>query len=122
MRILFGASALLWVMYLSLAATWQPDWMPDISVVRRLTSYEDPLDGLTRSIYAFAHGDIIAAFKLNPMFPAYIGIVFYGIFASLRIFFRKTDSINPIPILTVVAITLILTIVIRVLTGVQIRG
>ena len=122
MRILFGASALLWVMYLSLAATWQPDWMPDISLVRRLTSYEDPLDGLTRSIYAFAHGDIIAAFKLNPMFPAYIGIVFYGIFASLRIFFRKTDSINPIPILAVVAITLILTIVIRVLTGVQIRG
>ena len=122
MRILFGASALLWVMYLSLAATWQPDWMPDISLVRRLTTYEDPLDGLTRSIYAFAHGDIIAAFKLNPMFPAYIGIVFYGIFVSLRMFFREPSSINPIPILTVVAITLILTIVIRVLAGLPIRG
>jgi hypothetical protein len=122
MRILFGASALLWVMYLSLAATWQPDWMPDISLVRRLTTYEDPLDGLTRSIYAFAHGDIIAAFKLNPMFPAYIGIVFYGIFASLRMSFRKTDSINPMPILTVVAITLILTMVIRLLVGLPIRG
>ena len=122
MRLVFGASALLWVMYLCLAATWQPDWMPDISLVRRLTTYEDPLDGLTRSIYAFAHGDIKAAFKLNPMFPAYIGIVFYGIFVSLRMFFRKTSSINPLPIVTVVAITLILTIVIRVLAGFPIRG
>ena len=102
------------MMYLVLAATWQPEWMPDISLVRRITTYEDPLDGLTRRIYAFAHGDITAAFKLNPMFPAYIGIVFYGIFASSRMFFRKTSSINPIPILTVVTITLILTIVIRV--------
>ena len=122
MRLVFGASALLWVMYLCLAATWQPDWMPDISLVRRLTTYEDPLDGLTRSIYASAHGDISTAFKLNPMFPAYIGIVFYGIFVSLRMFFRESSSINPKPILTVVAITLILTIVIRVLAGLPIRG
>lgn len=109
-------------MYLVLAATWQPDWVPDISLVRRLTSYEDPLDGLTRSIYASAHGDIAGAFRLNPMFPAYIGIVFYGIYASSRICLGKISSINPVPVLTVVAVTLTLTMVIRILAGLPVRG
>lgn len=108
-------------MYLVLAATWQPDWMPDISLVRRLTTYEDPLDGLTRSIYSSAHGNFSAAFKLNPMFPAYIGIVLYGIYASSRMFLGKIKSIDPLPVLTVVAITLTLTIVIRLLAGLPIR-
>ena len=122
MRVVLGASVLLWISYLILAATWQPDWMPDISLVRRITTYEDPLDGLTRSIYAFAHGDIPGAFKLNPMFPAYIGIVVYGIYVSLRMLFKMTSSINPLPILTIVTITLILTMVIRVLAGLPLRG
>jgi hypothetical protein len=95
--------------------------MPDISLMRRLTTYEDPLDGLTRSIFASAHGDIEAAFKLNPMFLAYIGILIYGIYASLGIFVGKIKSINPVPILSVVAITLTLTIVIRILAGLPIR-
>ena len=109
-------------MYLVLAATWQPDWMPDISLMRRVTGYEDLLDGLTRSIYASAHGDISGAFRLNPMFPAYVGIVFYGIYVSVRICLGRISSINPVPILTVVAITLTLTIGIRVLAGLPIKG
>jgi hypothetical protein len=122
MRLVLGASIFLWISYLILAATWQPQWMPDISLVRRITTYEDPLDGLTRSIYAFAHGDITGAFKLNPMFPMYIGIVVYGIYASLRMLFKTTSSVNPLPILTIVAITLILTMVIRVLADLPLRG
>jgi len=96
--------------------------MPDISLVRRLTTYEDPLDGLTRSIYASAHGNLLAAFKLNPMFPAYIGIVLYGIYVSSKMSLGKIDSVNPRPVLTIVAITLTLTIVIRLLAGLPIRG
>ena len=122
MRLVLGASIFLWISYLILAATWQPQWMPDISLVRRITTYEDPLDGLTRSIYAFAHGDITGAFKLNPTFPMYIGIVVYGIYASLRMLFKTTSSVNPLPILTIVAITLILTMVIRVLADLPLRG
>jgi hypothetical protein len=121
MRLVLGSSALIWMIYLILAATWQPEWMPDISLVRRITTYEDPLDGLTRSIFAFAHGDISAAFKLNPMFPVYIGIVVFGISASLGIFFNKISSINPVPVLIVVVITLILTMAIRVLADLPIR-
>jgi len=122
MRLVLGASIFLWISYLILAATWQPQWMPDISLVRRITTYEDPLDGLTRSIYACAHGDITGAFKLNPMFPMYIGIVVYGIYASLRMLFKTTSSVNPLPILTIVAITLLLTMVIRVLADLPLRG
>jgi len=121
MRLVFGASAIVWAMYLVLAATWQPDWMPDISLVRRLTTYEDPLDGLTRSIFASAHGDFEAAFKLNPMFLAYIGIVLYGIYASVGIFIGKIKSINPVPIFAVVGLTLTLTMIIRILAGLPIR-
>ena len=121
MRLVFGASALIWMIYLILAGTWQPEWMPDISLVRRITTYEDPLDGLTRSIYAFTHGDISAAFKLNPMFPVYIGIVVFGVSASLSIFFNKTSSINPVPVLIVVVITLILTKAIHVFADLPIR-
>ena len=119
MRVVFGISALIWVMYLLLASTWQPSWMPDFSLIRRLTTYEDPLDGLTRSIYASAHGNIVAAFKLNPLFPAYIGIVFYGIYISLRICLGTVDSVNPKPILAITGVAMALTIAIRVLVGVQ---
>ena len=122
MRLVFGSSIVLWVSYLILAATWQPERMPDISLVRRITTYEDPLDGLTRSIYAYAHGDIWGAFKLNPLFPVYVGIVIYGILASLRMLFKPTSSINPLPILIIVAITLILTMVIRISVDLPIRG
>ena len=88
---------------------------------RGLTTYEDPLDGLTRSIYASTHGDITAAFKLNPMFPAYVGIVVYGAYITLGICLGKINSVNPVPILTVVAITMALTIVIRVLARLPLR-
>lgn len=95
--------------------------MPDISLVRRLTGYEDPLDGLTRSIYSSAHGSFSTAFKLNPLFPVYIGIAFYGIYVSSRLCLGKIDSVNPFPVLTIVAITMSLTIAIRLIAGFPIR-
>ncbi|HAI99927.1 MAG TPA: hypothetical protein DCL97_04595 [Dehalococcoidia bacterium] len=121
MKIVYGLSAVLWVLYLVLAATWQPGWMPDISLMRRITTFECPLNGLTRSIFAVAHGEIIAAFRLNPMFPVYVAILGYLIVTTTRLSFGFIDSVNAKPILAVTAATIGLTIIVKFIDGWDLR-
>ena len=121
MRLVYGASAALWTGYLLLAALWRPPWDLDISLFRRITTYECPLDGLTRSIYAAAHGKFGTAFDLNPMFPLYIAILVYLIFLSVTLSTGRTDSIRPAPVLISVFATMALTIVARVIAGHPLR-
>ena len=94
----------------------------DISLLRRLSTYEDPFDGITRSIYASAHGDIDSEFKLNPIFLAYVGIMLYGIYISLRLFPGKINSINLRSVIEIIAITSILTTILKISFGLPIRG
>ena len=117
MRIVYGLSAVLWVLYLVLAATWQSGWMPDISLMRRITTFECPFNGLTRSFFAVAHGEIIAAFRLNPMFPVYVAILGYLIVTTTRLSFGFIDSVNAKPILAVTAATMGLTIIVKLIDG-----
>ena len=117
MRLVFGVCSLLWTAYLGMAAFWQPGWMPDISLFRRITTYECPLDGLTRSIYAAAHGEFTSAFEFNPLFPVYVGIIVFLIYLSARFASGKSETPNPKPILILVGVTMLLTIVIRVLAA-----
>ena len=91
MRIVYGLSAVLWVLYLVLAATWQPGWIPDISLMRQITTFGCPLNGLTSSIFAVAHGEIISAFRLNPMFSVYVAILGYLIVTTTRLSFGFID-------------------------------
>ena len=121
MRIVYAASAALWAIYLLSAALWRLPWSLDISLFRRVTTYECPLDGLTRSIYAAAHGKFGAAFDLNPMLPLYIGILLYLIYVSVGLATGRTDSVRPAPLLISVFATMALTIVARVIAGHPLR-
>ena len=122
MKTVYGLSAVLWVLYLVLAATWKPGWMPDISLMRRITTFECPLNGLTRSFFAVAHGEIIAAFRLNPMFPVYVAILGYLIVTTTtRLSFGFIESVNAKPILAVTAATIGLTIIVKFIDGWDLR-
>ena len=56
------------------------------------------------------------------MFLAYVGIMLYGIYISLRLFLGKINSIDPRPVIGIVTLTLILTTILKVSFGLPIRG
>ena len=87
----------------------------------RITTFECPLNGLTPSIFAVAHGEIIAAFRLNPMFPVYVAILGYLIVTTTRLSFGFIDSVNAKPILAVTAATMGLTIIVKLIAGWDLR-
>ena len=95
--------------------------MPGICLFRRLTGYECPLNGLTRSIYATAHGDLPAAFELNPLFPAYVLVLLYLVVISLRLSTGHLESVDPRPILGVVVAIMALTVIVKLIAGLPMR-
>jgi len=83
--------------------------------MRRITTFECPLNGLTHSFFAVAHGEIIAPFRQNPTFPVYVAILGYFIVTTTRLSFGFMDSVNAKPILAVAAATMGLTIIVKLI-------
>ena len=120
-KLVYHLSAALWITYLIMAASWRPDWIPDLNPIRRFTGYQCPLTGLTRSVYAAAHGDLIRAFELNPMFPAYILILIYAIALFIRLGAGKVESPSPKPVMLAIVVTMVMTVVVRLVAGLPMR-
>ena len=89
--------------------------------MRRITTFECPLNGLTPSIFAVAHGEIIAALRLYPMFPVNIAILGYLIVTTTRLSFGFIDSVNAKPILAVTAATMGITVIVKLIAGWYLR-
>ena len=120
-KLAYSGSIVLWLLYVVIAASWRPSGIPDLNPIRRLTGYQCPLTGLTRSIYYAAHGEWRTAFELNPMFPAYVSIVFYCSVIFFLLTTGRISRVDPKPILLAVAVTMTLTIVIRLAAGLPMR-
>ena len=117
----YWGSIVLWLLYVIVAASWRPGGIPDLNPIRRLTGYQCPLTGLTRSIYYAAHGEWRTAFELNPMFPGYLLIVLYGVVVFFLLATGRIGHVDPKPVLLAIALTMTLTIAIRLAAGLPMR-
>ncbi len=120
-KVAYWGSIVLWLLYVIVAASWRPNGIPDLNPIRRLTGYQCPLTGLTRSIYFAGHGEWKTAFELNPMFPAYLLIVFYGVVVFLLLVTGRVSHVDPKPVLLAIAVTMTLTVVIRLVAGLPMK-